>query len=247
MANQQFTIVIPSNASMDIYPNNKLSYFKVRLPHRIELSNEWVCGLSEISFTKSWYNMPNGEKVAITNYPSDSELPTIQVDGGNYEKVEDLIHHINSMMQTKWSDAGLFEIPELSLDVKGLLNFKKPGKIDENTGIQLKFSNYLSEILGVKQQRPINIQQKYTSLFVYCSIIDQVIIGHTRGPLLRVVNAHPELPFGRHITETFEEPYYMQLSSKTFDEIEIYLRNDSGEAPHFNFGRVVVSLHFKRQ
>ena len=191
--------------------------------------------------------MPNRENVAIANYSSDSEVPIIQVDRGNYDKAEDLINHINSMMQAKWSDAGLFEIPELSLDAaNGFLNFKKTGKVDENTGIQLKFSNYLSEILSVEQQRPINIQQTYTSLFVYC-IIDQVIIGHTRGPLLRVVNAHPELPFGRHITETFEEPYYMQLSSKTFDEIEIYLRNDSGEAPHFNFGRVVVSLHFNRQ
>lgn len=246
MANEQFTIVLPSNASMDIYPDNKLSHFKVRLPQRIELTSDWVCGLSEISFTKSWYNMPSGENVTISNYPLDNELPTIEIDGGNYDKTEDLINHINSKIQSIWSDC-LFEIPELMVDAKGLLNFKKPGMIDENTGIQLKFSNYLTEVLGVEQKRPINIHQKYTSVFVYCSIIDQVIIGHTRGPLLRVVNAHPELPFGRHITQTFEEPYYMQLSSKTFDEIEIYIRNDSGEAPHFNFGRVVVSLHFKRQ
>lgn len=246
MANQQFTIVLPSNASMDIYPDNKLSHFKVRLPQRIELTNDWVCGLSEISFTKSWYNIPNRENVSISNYPIDNKLPIIQVDVGNHDKAEDLINHINSKIQSQWSDY-LFEIPLLKVDAKGLLNYKQPGKIDEHTEIQLEFSSYLSEILGVEQERPINIHQKYTSLFVYCSIIDQVIIGHTRGPLLRVVNAHPELPFGRHITETFEEPYYMQLSSKYFNEIEIYLRNDSGEAPYFNFGRVVVSLHFKRQ
>jgi hypothetical protein len=245
MNNQQFTIVLPSNASMDIFPDNRLSHFKVRLPQRIELTNDWECGLSEISFTKSWYNMPSGENITISNYPSD-KLPIIEVDAGNYNKAEDLISHINSKIQSKWSDL-LFEIPVLTVDAKGLLNYKKPGRIDRNTGIQLKFSSYLTEILGVEQERPINIHQKFTSLFVYCSIIDQVIIGHTRGPLLRVVNAHPEFPFGRHITETFEEPYYMQLSSKTFDEIEIYLRNDSGEAPYFNFGRVVISLHFKRQ
>ena len=54
----QFYVILPSNSSMDIYPDNKISNFKVHLANPLKLdSTKWEVGLSEIQFPHLWYNM----------------------------------------------------------------------------------------------------------------------------------------------------------------------------------------------
>ena len=50
-------LTLPSNSSMDIYPENKLSDYTVHLPKEINLSGSWELGLSEILYPNSWYNI----------------------------------------------------------------------------------------------------------------------------------------------------------------------------------------------
>ncbi len=50
-----YYITLPSNANMDVYPDNRPGSFKVDLSHRHELHDGvWEIGLSEIQFTNSW-------------------------------------------------------------------------------------------------------------------------------------------------------------------------------------------------
>ena len=48
---------LPSNLSMDIYPENKLSDYIVHLPKEINLSGSWQLGLSEILYPNTLYNI----------------------------------------------------------------------------------------------------------------------------------------------------------------------------------------------
>ena len=52
MADQYITLV--SNASMDLFPDNRLSSFRTRLPYLHDFTDgEWAVALTEITYTKS--------------------------------------------------------------------------------------------------------------------------------------------------------------------------------------------------
>ena len=59
-----FYLMLPSNSSMDVFPNNTLSNFKVNLSQPINIDpHKWEVGLAEIQFPVSWYNVRDGKKI----------------------------------------------------------------------------------------------------------------------------------------------------------------------------------------
>ena len=59
----KFYLVLPSNSSMKLYPENTLANFKVSLSQPIMLNDpdKWEVGLAEIQFPNSWYNIVEGK------------------------------------------------------------------------------------------------------------------------------------------------------------------------------------------
>ena len=53
-----FYLTLPSDSSMDYFPDNTLTEFRVKLPHTIHLSGDWEVGLAEISYPVNWSNIP---------------------------------------------------------------------------------------------------------------------------------------------------------------------------------------------
>jgi len=53
----QFTILLPSNSSMDLYPDNKVSNGRRNLSEFVELQDKWEVGLLEVSFPGKVYNV----------------------------------------------------------------------------------------------------------------------------------------------------------------------------------------------
>ena len=52
-----FYLTLPSNASMKMYPDNTLAHYITDLPQRIDLTGEWECGLADIQYPHTWYNV----------------------------------------------------------------------------------------------------------------------------------------------------------------------------------------------
>ena len=51
-------VTLPSNNSMDIYPDNKISSFKVNLSETLHVDPEnWEVALKENQFTHLWHNV----------------------------------------------------------------------------------------------------------------------------------------------------------------------------------------------
>ena len=51
-------ITLPSNSNMNIYPDNKISSFRVNLPEMLQVDPEqWEVALNEIQFLQLWYNV----------------------------------------------------------------------------------------------------------------------------------------------------------------------------------------------
>ena len=82
------------------------------------------------------------------------------------------------------------------------------------------------------------------SLYVYfCDWIYPV--GDIKAPLLPVVDAAGN--FGDLIHRWYTTPQYVPISKKEFNMVEIDIRNDTGRPVPFEFGNVVVILHFQQQ
>ena len=64
-----FYLTLPSNSSMNYFPENKVNNFTTKLPQNIELSGDWEVGLVSVQFPVNWTNLTTAQgKVLITLY-----------------------------------------------------------------------------------------------------------------------------------------------------------------------------------
>jgi len=126
-------------------------------------------------------------------------------------------------------------------------------------GSALEFSECLKPILGfddalirnettaVKQYiAPLvsNIQSGIHSLYIYCDVLENIAVGDTQAPLLRIVNTSGE--YGDVINKNFDPPRYIPVQKKRFDSIVIDIRSDTGDKVPFESGHSLCVLHFRR-
>ena len=91
----------------------------------------------------------------------------------------------------------------------------------------------------------VNLTQWFDTLYLYTDIVESRIVGDTLAPLLRA------LPIsGRHgdrVSDRFTNVHYVPLLCSNFNSIEVDIRNDMGRRVPFEYGRVTVTLHFRRR
>lgn len=246
-------MTLVSNASMDLYPNNKRSSFRTRLPYLHDFSEgAWFVGLTELTYTKSWFNVADGHHLSPAYADDFQTVPLLAsavktpIQPGFYESTASLVTHVNELM-AKWNIRGIKQIPVLEVKSNQKVAHKVYGKDHLNKEFGAQFDKRLNQLLGIYENRPAFLDQGMTSLFIYCNIIQPQVVGDSLEPLLRTVGVNSDAPFGQNVTETFESPYYLPLSSKVFQEIQIDIRSDTGDAPAFQFGRVALTLHFVQE
>jgi hypothetical protein len=100
---EEFFLVLPSNASPILYPGNKVSAYTVLLPHPIDLGPNWLVTLSEISYTKSWFNVQESKIVMLYVDGIGDEVVDdthqLSLPGGYYHSPEDFVKTINRKMK----------------------------------------------------------------------------------------------------------------------------------------------------
>ena len=57
MSGTHFYLTLPSNASMDVFPNNKIGSYHVKFPQTIDLNGKWEVGSYSISYSNTWYTL----------------------------------------------------------------------------------------------------------------------------------------------------------------------------------------------
>ena len=65
----EFYVTLPSNSSMQYFPDNKTSNFVTKLSRTPQLDGEWEVGLAEIVYPHTWYNIREGKnsKAGVSN------------------------------------------------------------------------------------------------------------------------------------------------------------------------------------
>ena len=87
--------------------------------------------------------------------------------------------------------------------------------------------------------------KRYTKLYVYTDITQNLLVGDVRAPLLLVVPA--KLRYGNTTCVTYEQPQFLPLSRSNIQTIEINIKSDTGELVSFESGKSIVKLFFRRK
>jgi hypothetical protein len=55
MSGPHFYLMLPSNASLNVFPNNKTTEYHVQLPQAVDLEGDWKVGVYSLSYPHTWY------------------------------------------------------------------------------------------------------------------------------------------------------------------------------------------------
>ena len=179
----------------------------------------------------------------------------VQVSPGYYETVSDVIQTINDQMRDSADN----------LQIEPFAEFKyssKTNRLKANLGrhTSITFTLAMRQMLGISHARhPIrnatddiiqwvsakacNINRGFTSMYVYCDVLEHVSVGDTKAPLLRIVQVSGKS--GDRVHVVYDKPIYVPLQKKNFDSIEIDIRSDTGNPIPFQYGKVILTLYFK--
>jgi hypothetical protein len=84
----------------------------------------------------------------------------------------------------------------------------------------------------------------FTSIYTYCNIVQPQIVGDTSAQLLRSIPV--EGKYGDVVTRTFTNVQNFPVQTKSFEDVKILLRNDTGDPVPFERGKVIATLHFRQ-
>ena len=257
-----FYLTLPSNSSMQIYPKNTLSSFTTKLPEDINLTGEWEVGLKELQFPQTWYNINDmdGEFIIDLNNVTDQSLisessselgSSLEVHcllyPGYYSSCEQLATMFNSItnMSIPGRLHGSIHVTYEEVTGKFIMVLKY--------GVSIVLSKSLAHMFGFRRvlrhsqrsRKPSDIRRGIYSLYIYCNICREIIVGDSKVDLLRIVPIQGE--HGDYICKTYDSPTYTPLQRKNFNDIKIDIRDDVGEKIPFQSGKVIVTLHLRKR
>jgi len=108
-----------------------------------------------------------------------------------------------------------------------------------------EYAHGLSSV--VKAENPIHLSAKI-NVYIYCDLLEHVLVGDTKTPLLRIVNRKTHVRRLHDNVEhvTFNAVQYVPVQKKCFDTVWIQMMTDIGHPMPFVPGKSLVVLEFRR-
>ena len=237
-----FFLTLPSNSCLDIFPSNTVANFKVKLPESISLTGDWEVALVEIQYAHTWSTIRQGVQQTFI-YNVENKQNTAIVDSGHYDSVSDLVKNLNSCIvkdaQSKIQFTYNKRTRKVTVDVKKHANIWFTGDIAAALGFDQDC--YITRKTTSPYTADINA--RFSSMFVYCNLVNDQIVGDKKVPLLRAVQI--EGKYGDTIRKTYQNPLYTPVGMKQFETLEVYLTDESGRRVPFEYGRSICTLHLR--
>lgn len=268
--NDEFYMVLPSNSSKFIFPDNVATHFTTQLPQNFCLHGDWCVGLTEIQIPHTFQHVSIDESEGVVSIrtckrsnvnelrPEKERVDFGRIKSGVYSDVASLLKEINNLNNVKGHL--LFEIQS-----GGYVQIKCLCMRDCATySHTFTLSEKLLKILGLEQirviscngkeehyvigNRPANLANGLPAvLMIYSNICQPYVTGDVRSSLLRVVSLNlRDYVYGGVEIKNFSPPMYLPLLSTSFQSIEIDIKSEHGTPIPFDYGTLTVTLHFKR-
>lgn len=252
-----FFVYVPSNSSLSTYPDNTCGDFRVNLAEDINLIGNWVCGIVEFHYPKTFYNITRGlYKIRVFG----GAIQSFNFPSGYYSNIGEITEVINKSVPLHAGEKGIkLTYNEISRKITVTVQGDSYICLDHNLMSTLGFacsSNQqdmdnrvadisLTDIIKTTTEADYSYHLSTSPLYIYSSIIENVRIGDSSGPILRIVDANGEP--GARICHTFQKPFYYPLRQNNFRQIQVQIRFNSGQIPVFNKGHCALVLHFKKK
>ena len=197
------------NSSLDKFPNNTLTEYRVCLPQTISLTGDWEVALTEIHYPHSWNNVQENfeNRFYLRNQEFSEVWEALIIPPGHYSSVVDVITKINEVVSV--NDRFKDEM-QLSLDT---LNRKVTVHLRNKTEVyfsdtrqMLRFSPNTVISITSTAERAVDLEHGFDDLYVYCDIIQSQYVGDALVPVLRIVPV--EGKDGERISKSFIRPQY---------------------------------------
>jgi hypothetical protein len=261
----EFYMTLASNSSMDYYKENKTCNFTVQLPKTLTLDGKWKVAVAEVHHPNTFLNVAEGSDSILfrvrnrgrifENFNKDC-LEKFSIPTKTYKTIQEIIYAINflfaSFVNTEKKETE---------SVYAFIYDESKNKVLPTEGAKRVFSEIffnerLALILGyTPDQNVITHSEEFircsdlsngipNMMLIYCDLIEPVVFGDTLAKVLRIVNIEKNKSFGSSSHKEFEKIQYLPLLKKEFETISIELRDETGRFMPFEFGTVMVVLHF---
>ena len=110
-------LVLPSNSSMNYFPNNTLNDFTVQLPHEVNLRGAYEVGLEEISYLQSWYTISDQDDIAFIIDRDKPWKKLAPIPPGYYSSPEQLAKTADVALRDNFKDLHVEESLILGTEV----------------------------------------------------------------------------------------------------------------------------------
>ncbi|KAJ1138775.1 hypothetical protein NDU88_005156 [Pleurodeles waltl] len=244
MENSPFYITLPSNASKDMFPDNQISSYTVKLAKPVDLKGPWEVALTEIQYPRTWNTFTKADVKFHIKRPQDALTYNLSFPHGYYPTVATVVDAINKSIASTEAYANIY----LVLDhVRRKVVLKAP-----EFSTVFKCSGKLQRVLGTVQhnQRQMDpdptcpdINGGFYTLYVYSDIVEPQRVGDSYSPLLRWVPVQGEN--NTMVNIQHHKLDYVAISKNHFDTITIMVYNDQSEPVAFKYGKVIVKLHLR--
>ena len=241
----QFYLHLPSNSSLDKFPNNTLTEYRVGLPQSVSLTGDWEVGLVEIHYPHSWNNVQGNfqDRFYVRKQELSEVWEVLIIPSGYYASIEAILSKMQELVdnEKRFNDDVRFSYDTLSRKVTVHLQ-NNAELFFGDVGYVLGFSPKEGISQTSIAEREADLDHGFHDLYVYCDIIQPQYVGDALVPLLRFVPV--EGKDGQRVSKSFLRPQYVPVSRKQFESIEVNIKRDTGETVPFEFGRVLLTLHF---
>jgi hypothetical protein len=194
----------------------------------------------------------------------------LRIVPGYYESMEDLLIAMNNAVGTVFTvplRSKSVEKDEIRVDETywPKFNYSERNRrvsVTVSKNMTIDMSPTLATILGIgTDQLPLtnttgdrilttrgssvsDMEGGIHSMFVYCNILEHIVVGDTQAPLLCVVDTKGI--HGETITKSFKHLKYVPLQIKQFDSIELNISDAFGVLIPFESGSLTTTLHFRK-
>ena len=245
MSGTHFYLTLPSNASLDVFPDNKTTEYRVKLPQPIDLDGNWEVGLYSISYPNTWYTLRNLIVDTHFYYVEGTGWPSVAtMKYGHYETMQYFVKNMNASLELEIGNSTTIYLTYSTLTGKVTVHLKPKCKLllFGKMSLILGFGGKEVKIDKTGENPYVTDLSTFTSIYAYCDIIQPQIVGDTSAQLLRSIPV--EGKYGDIITKTFTNIQYVPVQTKSFGYVKILLRNDTGDPVPFERGKVITTLHF---
>ena len=121
---------------------------------------------------------------------------------------------------------------------------------------KLVFTGLLASMIGFDKKEvlitknteaalSVDLEAGFHAMYLYTDIVEPQLVGDNKVSLLKVIRSAGQ--FGEDVSVSFPNLQYVPVNVKSFETVEIDIKDDTQEKVPFEIGKVVVTLHLRRR